>query len=72
MHRIDKFKALLWRLEKQGKNTFTTPQIIGIMQDEFKVTSQTASRYLEEMVLWKLMDQDGFTFTNIFCKEEIK
>ncbi|MCK9319598.1 hypothetical protein [Methanoculleus sp.] len=71
MHREDKFKKFLYKLAQQGRNKFTTTEIIVALQDELKVTSQTASRYLQEMVSWKLLEQDGFTFTNVYYKKVV-
>lgn len=71
MHRHDKFKNLLVKLYKEGYYQWTTPNILKIIKNEFKVSDRTASVYLKEMVSWKLLEQDGFTFTNVYYKKVV-
>jgi len=72
MHRQEKLKQLLWKLEKKGISRFTSTEFINFANKELKVTPATAGRYLQEMVSWNLVKREGFIFINDFCKKNVE
>ncbi|NCD07520.1 MAG: hypothetical protein EOL97_15535 [Spirochaetia bacterium] len=72
MHRSEKLKKLLYAYAKVGKYEFTINQLRQDIITIFKVTPETASRYIKEMETWKLIETvpGSFNFRNIYCKCE--